>query len=134
VKYIDSIGKFRHVDDTERPSGVPNPDFLNPGANPWHGLPVIRLVALLHLVKLMTRFTPCRHREGSKIIERTTPEFDGFAIGHHLSLYNLLYIIASPNSQTVSFKGVYGSVEACTSLRPLDIDWGQNDTIKVIHI
>jgi hypothetical protein len=96
VKYIDSIGKFSYVDDAERPSGVPNPDLLNPRANPWHGLPVIRLVALLYLVELMTSFTPCRYGKRSKVVERATPEFDRFPIGHQFALYNYLYIDASP--------------------------------------
>jgi hypothetical protein len=96
VKYIDSIGKFSYVDDAERPSGVPDPDCLNAGANPWHGLPVIWLVALLHPVELITRFTPCRYGKRSKVVERAAPKLDRFTIGHQLALYKYLYIGASP--------------------------------------
>src|SRR5580704_11354113 len=60
---IDRISKLRDVNDTERPSGVPNPNLLYTGADAWHRLPIVRLVPLLYQIDLMTCFVPGRVRE-----------------------------------------------------------------------
>jgi len=58
VQDINCIGKLRDVNDTERPSGVPNSYLLYTDADSWHRLPIVRLVTLLYSIDLMTCFVP----------------------------------------------------------------------------
>jgi hypothetical protein len=126
VKHIDSSGELRNKNDTEHPSGVPNPNFLNPRANSRHRFPVVWLSALLYLVDLMTRLAPCRYRKGSKIIQGTGPKFDGFAIGHRIALYNFLYIDARLRRLTLTAAGVFavltGDIIKSTNLLAEQLD------------
>jgi hypothetical protein len=78
VKYIDGISELGNVDDPERPGCVTNPNFLRTLAHGVHGLPVVRLLAVLNLIELMTCLAPGRKRKGAKIIKGTAPELDGF--------------------------------------------------------
>jgi hypothetical protein len=59
VQDINRISKLCDENDTERTVGVPNPNLLCTGADSWHGLPIVRLEALLHLIDLMTGLAPC---------------------------------------------------------------------------
>ncbi len=56
MQYINCIGEFRNVEDSECSSRITNPNLLNTSANDRHGLPIVRLKSLLHLVELITHF------------------------------------------------------------------------------
>ena len=82
MKHIDGISELGNVDDPERPGCVTNPNFLHTLAHGVHGLPVVRLLAVLNLIELMTSLAPGWKRKSAKIIKGTAPELDGFGIDY----------------------------------------------------
>lgn len=72
MKHDHSIGHASHVNNPVGTHIVPHPDFLNPFANRWHRLEVIRLFPTLHLIKLIARILPGILRKISQAFERVT--------------------------------------------------------------
>ena len=55
---------------------------LHPSADRIHGLPVIRLAPMLHLIKLVSRLTPGRFRKRAQIVECAASKLNGLEIDH----------------------------------------------------
>ena len=106
MKHIDGISELGNLDDPERPGCVTNPNFLRTLAHGVHGLPVVRLLAILNLIALMTCLAPGRKRKGAKLIKGTAPELDRSGIGHAHIIQIIVY----------RSKWVSGQMEQATGL------------------
>jgi hypothetical protein len=61
---------------------VANPHFPHPSADHIHGLSVIRLASMLHLIELVSCLTPGRFRKRAQIVECAASKLNGLEIGH----------------------------------------------------
>ena len=91
MKHIDGISELGNLDDPERPGCVTNPNFLRTLTHGVHGLPVVRLLAVLNLIELMTCLAPGRKRKSAKIIKGTAPELDRSGIGRAHTIQSFVY-------------------------------------------
>jgi hypothetical protein len=65
------------IDYAKRSVFLTNPDFPHAGADAGHRLPVIRIIALLHLKQLKACFSPRRRRKAGQILQSAATKFDG---------------------------------------------------------
>src|SRR4051794_16592295 len=63
MQHVNSVIEPRHIQYSECPGGIANPNFLHPAANCIHVLPVVRLAPMLDLVELVPRLTPGSFRK-----------------------------------------------------------------------
>ena len=73
---IDRVGKLGDIDHAECSIHISNPNLSHTLADAIHRLPVVRVHPLLHLEKLVTRFSPRRSRKAAKVVQRSTAELD----------------------------------------------------------
>jgi hypothetical protein len=116
VKHVDGISELGNVDDPKRPGSIPNPSLLHTLADGVHGLSVVRFLAVLHLIELMACLALGREREGAKVIKGTTPELDGFGIGHDRIIQIL--VCASKRNRTANGRPIASSANHARSTAP----------------
>ena len=71
MQHVHRSRKIGDIDHAKRTRCITNPDFSNSATNDGHGLPVVRLKPLLHLIYLMPCLAPRRLRKRSKVVEGT---------------------------------------------------------------
>ena len=79
---INYIGEFCEVNDPKCTIQIFEPDFIDTLPYGFHRTPVARLPPALDLVKLESRLTLDLLREGAKIVQRTSSEFE-LSDGYH---------------------------------------------------
>ena len=77
MKYMDGAGQAGDVDHPECSSPVPDAYFSCARSDARHGFPVIRLLAMLKHVQLMTGIASGRVRKGAQVLERGAAERNG---------------------------------------------------------
>ncbi len=82
VQHINGVVELRHIQHSECPRGISNSNFAYPSADGIHGLPVVWLAPMLHLIELMSCLTPCRFRKRTQVLQCAASELDGLRIGH----------------------------------------------------
>lgn len=89
-----ALSELGNVDHAESPSGIPNPNLFHTLTHGVHWFPVVRLLAVLHLIELMTGLALGRERKGAKVTKRTAPDSTG--LGSTMAgSYKVLYVLTS---------------------------------------
>ena len=60
-----------------------------------HGFPVVRFLAVLNLIELMSCLAPCRKRKGAEIIKGATPKINGLGSSHATNIQNFICLASA---------------------------------------
>ncbi|ODV11470.1 MAG: hypothetical protein ABT22_09395 [Thiobacillus sp. SCN 64-317] len=90
MKHINSISKLRHIDNPKGAGSTANPNLLHTLAYRVHGLPVIRLQAILYPIYLMSCLAPGFQWKSTQVIKGRAPELDGLGFYHEMIIQNFV--------------------------------------------
>ena len=83
MQHVDRIFEFGDIDHTKRASLILNSDFLHARTDGLYWLPVVRLLAVLHLVDLISGFTAYREGNVAQIVQSAAEELNRFGLFVH---------------------------------------------------
>src|SRR5437762_6414914 len=89
---MNCVLEFRYVQYSKGSGGITNSNFSHALADGIHRLPVIRLAPTLHLIELISRFTPGGLRKCAQILKCAASKLDRLRIQHQDKSYKILYV------------------------------------------